>query len=304
MEFWGVEVKSGESLKVDPGDDKIVHLSMACLGEVNVREPVSLYVKFDNQKLAIGTLSSHQFPQISYDLIFEKEFELSHNWKNGSVFFTGYKAESQLESDNDEDSDDFDGEDFPLSAANGRPEFELKNGVKPDANEAKQKEKIADPRKNEKANEKDANDDDEEEDSSRSESDEDSSEDEPMANGEQESSEDEDDSDNDEESDDEETPKKAEVSNKRVLDSSKKTPVPVKKAKFVTPQKTDGKNGGHVATPHPSKQAGKATANNREPVKLQTPKSVGDYSCKPCNRSFKTEDALNSHNRAKHTAAK
>lgn len=45
-----------------------------------------------------------------------------------------------------------------------------------------------------------------------------------------------------------------------------------------------GKNGGHVATPHPSKQAGKAAASDSQPMKQQTPKSAGDYSCKPCNR--------------------
>ncbi|CAJ1888360.1 unnamed protein product [Sphenostylis stenocarpa] len=61
---------------------------------------------------------------------------------------------------------------------------------------------------------------------------------------------------------------------------------------------TDSKNVVHVGTPHPSKQAGKATANTKQ----QTPKSGGDYSCKPCSRSFKTEDALNSHNKAKHSA--
>ncbi|XLR27294.1 hypothetical protein HN51_040548 [Arachis hypogaea] len=100
MEFWGVEVKSGESLEVDPGYGKMIHLSMACLGEVkkDKGEPVTVYVKFGDQRLVIGTLTSENFPQISYDLIFEKEFELSHNWKNGSVFFTGYKAEPPLES--------------------------------------------------------------------------------------------------------------------------------------------------------------------------------------------------------------
>ncbi|MCI07148.1 histone deacetylase HDT1, partial [Trifolium medium] len=93
------EVKSGESLKVEPEDDKIIHLSAACLGEVNKDkggEPVSLYVKIDNQKLQLGTLSSEKIPQISFDLVFEKEFELSHNWKYGSIFFTGFKMESQL----------------------------------------------------------------------------------------------------------------------------------------------------------------------------------------------------------------
>lgn len=61
-------------------------------------ESVALNVKFGNQKLVLGTLSTAKFPQISYDLIFEKEFELSHSWKNGSVFFTGFKAQSQSES--------------------------------------------------------------------------------------------------------------------------------------------------------------------------------------------------------------
>ncbi|RZB48671.1 Histone deacetylase HDT1, partial [Glycine soja] len=290
--FLGVEVKNGESLKVDPGDDKIIHLSNACMGDVTKDiggGPVALYVKFGNQKFVLGTLSSDKFPQISYDLVFEKEFELSHNWKYGSVFFTGFKAQPQSDTDDDEDSDDID-EDIPVSAVNGKPEV----GVKPDANEAKQK-KIADPRK------RDANG--EDDDSSESDSDDDSSEDKPTANGDIESSEGDDDSDDDEEEEgddesDEETAKKIEASNKRGIESSKKTPVPVKKTKFVTPQKTDSKNVVHAATPHPSKQAGKATANN----KLQSPKSGGDYSCKPCNRLFKTEDALSSHNKAKHSA--
>lgn len=51
-------------------------------------------VKFGDEKLGIGILSSEKFPQISFNLVFEKEFELSHNWKNGSVVFTGYRARS------------------------------------------------------------------------------------------------------------------------------------------------------------------------------------------------------------------
>ncbi|KAK2418359.1 histone deacetylase HDT1 [Trifolium repens] len=302
MEFWGVEVKSGESLKVEPEDDRIIHLSLACLGDVTKDkrgEPVSLYVKIDDHKLQLGTLSSEKIPQISYDLVFEKEFELSHNWKYGSVFFTGFKMES-VASDDDEDSDDFIEEDNPVNAANGKPEFEVKNGAKPGVNEAQQN-RTSDPKKNQKDVENDVSADDEE-DSSDSGSDEDSSEDEPMVNGQIESSEDDDDSDSDDEdSDDEETPKKTEGSNKRVAESSKKTPVPVKKAKFDTPEKTGSKNGVHVDTPYP-KQAGKSGASNKQPVKQQTPQSTGDYSCKPCKKTFKTEDALGSHNKAKHSA--
>ncbi|KHN25829.1 Histone deacetylase HDT1 [Glycine soja] len=89
----------------------------------------------------------------------------------------------------------------------------------------------------------------EDEDSSESESDDDSSED--QEEGDDES--------------DEETPKKVrkdykiEASNNTGIDSSKKTLVSVKKTKFVTPQKTNSKNVGYVATPHPSKQTGKPT---------------------------------------------
>lgn len=55
-------------------------------------ERIFISVKFDNQKLVLGTLSLAKIPQLSFDLVFEKEFELSHNWKNGSVYFTGYRS--------------------------------------------------------------------------------------------------------------------------------------------------------------------------------------------------------------------
>lgn len=41
-----------------------------------------------------------------------------------------------------------------------------------------------------------------------------------------------------------------------------------------------GKKGGHTATPHPAKQAGKAPVS----VKQQTPKSDAKISCKSCNK--------------------
>uniref|UniRef100_A0A6N2K6Q3 Nucleoplasmin-like domain-containing protein n=1 Tax=Salix viminalis TaxID=40686 RepID=A0A6N2K6Q3_SALVM len=95
MEFWGVEVKSGEPLRVESGDGFILHLSQACLGEAKKdkgNESVCIYVNFDDQKLVLGTLSHDKIPQIPFDLVFEKDFELSHNLKNGSVYFSGYKS--------------------------------------------------------------------------------------------------------------------------------------------------------------------------------------------------------------------
>ncbi|GMY15886.1 histone deacetylase HDT1-like [Fagus crenata] len=91
------------------------------------------------------------------------------------------------------------------------------------------------------------------------------------------------------ESDDEpeETPKKAESGKKRPSESATKTPVPTKKAKAATPQKTDGKKGVHTATPHPSKKAGKTPANSGEQSKPQTPKSAGgSFPCKSCSKSW------------------
>ncbi|CAI0398178.1 unnamed protein product [Linum tenue] len=102
MEFWGVEVKAGKPLKVTPEDDVILHLSHAALGEAKKTkesEFVPLFIKVGEKKLVLGTLSPETIPQLAFDLVLEQEFELSHNWKNGSIFFTGYK--SVLPDDND-----------------------------------------------------------------------------------------------------------------------------------------------------------------------------------------------------------
>ncbi|XP_015898687.1 histone deacetylase HDT1 isoform X1 [Ziziphus jujuba] len=282
MEFWGVEVKAGEPLVVEPEDDMVLHLSQACLAEVNKdkgTEPVHLYAKIGDQKLVIGILSHDKFPQISVDLIFDAEFELSHNWKNGSVHFTGYKALIPSESDDDSDSED----DQPLIPA-----------------PAKQEIKIVETNKDVKSDQMlDGGDSDEE----NSSSDDEESDDEQQAKiKNDEESEDEDESDSEEE--DEETPEKATNGKKRAAESSKKTPVAEKKARLVTPEKsgikTDGqKGGGHTATPYPSKQAGKKAANS-DRGKQQTSKSGGTFHCKPCNRSFNSEIALQSHTKAKH----
>ncbi|KAF2300734.1 hypothetical protein GH714_015419 [Hevea brasiliensis] len=93
--------------------------------------------------------------------------------------------------------------------------------------------------------------------------------------------------------------KPAEKGKKRPNESATKTPVPSKKIKSATPQKTDGKKGGHTATPHPAKGAGKAAANGSS-AKAQTSKSGGQFACKSCERSFGSDAALQSHSKAKH----
>lgn len=64
----------------------------ASLGELKGKENAVIYVKIDDQKLVLGTLSSEKCPQIPFDLVFEKEFELSHTSKNTCIYFVGYKA--------------------------------------------------------------------------------------------------------------------------------------------------------------------------------------------------------------------
>ncbi|XP_059667495.1 histone deacetylase HDT1 [Cornus florida] len=291
MEFWGVEVKSGNPVSVVPGDGKVLHLSQACLGEVNNKgnEYVCLFLNIDGQKHVIGTLNSEKLPQQVFDLVFEKEFELSHNWKNGSVYFIGYKAENPFDNSDEEDGSDSDDDILPVAVDNGKAVSNAKE-EKPAAAEkvntmSKQKVKIVEPNKDEKPKE----DDDSSDESDESET------------GETDSDEDSEDDESDDESD-EETPKKVEIGKKRAAESASKTPGTDKKAKLVTPQKTDGKkSGGHVATPHPSKQAGKTPANQ---PKQQTPKSAGSHPCKTCNKSFNSDQALQSHTKAKHSAAK
>ena len=53
---------------------------------------ICLYVTIGGKKLVLGTLSSENVPQLSFDLVFERDFQLSHSGKNGSVHFIGYKV--------------------------------------------------------------------------------------------------------------------------------------------------------------------------------------------------------------------
>ncbi|KAE8688713.1 Histone deacetylase HDT1 [Hibiscus syriacus] len=259
MEFWGIEVKAGQPIKSDPGADYVIHLSQASLGEAkNKAESVPLYVNADGKKLVLGTLSHQNCPQLSFDLVFDQEFELSHNWKNGNI-------------SSEESSDE---EEIPLVAAeNGKSKTDAKTDVKTAKTDARKPEavkqavKIAEPsKKTAEPSKKTEDDDDSEDESDSDDSDDSEDEDEPDEMSMDESSDEE----------DEETPKKVESSKNRPVETA--TPASKKAKSAVSPQKSaaDGKKGGHTATPHPGKQAGKNSA--------KTPKSGG----------------LGSHKKAKH----
>jgi len=307
MEFWGLEIKPGQSVKVSPEDDHFMHLSQGALGEAKKDDKATMFVKVDDQKLSIGTLSTDKFPQVQFDLVFEKEFELSHTSKSSSVFFSGYKifqpAGGDEMFDSEEESEDEEEEEkiVPATKENGKTEAKDKEPRKVKIGSADAKPKadaklLGKSKKGEDSDGDDESDDESDDDSGGALI--------PIDGDDSESSEGDDSSEDDDESDDdeeEETPKKPETGKKRAAESVSKTPTSGKKAKVATPsgQKSGDKKGAvHVATPHPAKKAGKTPATNEK-----SPKSGGSVACKSCPKTFNSENALQAHSNAKHKAA-
>jgi len=88
----GEELKPGSKVSYNAGQGYVIHLSQAALGETKKgSENVVVYVEVDDKKSVIGTLCVEKHPQIMCDLIFEKDFELSHSSKTTSVFLCGYR---------------------------------------------------------------------------------------------------------------------------------------------------------------------------------------------------------------------
>ncbi|EPS60005.1 deacetylase-like protein, partial [Genlisea aurea] len=110
----GVEVTPGTSLKVKPEIGTLIHISHIALSEVKdlkKAQYVPLRLKIDDKDYIIGSLSAEDRTQIMVDLVFEKEFELSHDLKDGSIYFIGYKAEDPISDDDEFSSEDFSDED-------------------------------------------------------------------------------------------------------------------------------------------------------------------------------------------------
>ncbi|KAL9225617.1 hypothetical protein vseg_001519 [Gypsophila vaccaria] len=276
MEFWGVEVKGKEPCKVSLDQGSIIHLSQATLGEVKKdKETVLLHVKVGDKKLVLGMLSQ-ETPHLSFDLVFDEEFEISHSWKNGSVHLLGYQSDvldDEMDLEASDDDDEEEEEEVPVAKENGQaPAPAVKAlAAKPKAeNKAKPEEKD------------DSDEDEDDEDFA----DEDDTDEEGMS-----------DSDDEEESEDEKPAPVADSGKKRP-NADAKTPPQSKKAKIATPQKTDGKKGVvHPSTPHPSKKGGKTPASDK------SPKSGGsEVACGSCKKTFKTDSALQSHSKDKHGA--
>ncbi|KAM0931207.1 hypothetical protein ACQ4PT_000308 [Festuca glaucescens] len=299
MEFWGVEVKPGQSLSCDVGKEFIIHLSQAALGETEKESGNTVVsAKVGDNKVVIGTLSAENQPQIQFDLVFEKEFELSHSSETASVFVCGYKVAilcvldllvAFFTSDSSKDKGE-------VNAVNNQV-------INPTADEDDSDSSSLDDLSS-------SSDDDLTEDESSTEGD--SSEEDDTSTEEDDSSSEEIYTSSEEiatsselDSSDEEgknTPVKPEDGKKRVAETALKTPASDKKAKVATPScqtAGDDKNVPYVATP--TKQASKASGNSNGKPKAKSPKSVGTHACKSCSRTFGSDFALQSHEKAKHT---
>ncbi|KAM0923041.1 hypothetical protein ACQ4PT_005805 [Festuca glaucescens] len=303
--FWGVEVKPGQTVSCDPEKGCILRVSQAALGETKKgTHNIVVSAEIDDQKVILGTLSVENCPQFLCDLIFHKEFELSHSSKTASVFVCGYRAVMP------------DQPEYPLilcyldllvaffTYGSSKDEGEVKTVnnqvINPIADNLDSDEDDSD---SSSLDDLTSSGDDLTEDESSSEDD--SSEEDDSSSEEIDTSSEEIASSSEEDSSDEEgknTPVKPEDGKKRVAEIALKTLASDKKAKIATPsgQTTTGdKEVPHVATPHPSKQASKTSGNSKS--KAKSPKSVGTHACKSCSKTFGSDSALQSHEKAKHT---
>ncbi|KAL6581907.1 hypothetical protein OROMI_005921 [Orobanche minor] len=116
MKFWGVEVEAGVKFTVTPAMGKLIHITEAAMGEVKdvkSAKKVCLRMNINDQSFVIGYLAARERPQVRLNLFLEKEFELSHGLKKGSIYFLGYSVEpsgDEPEEGGEDSSDDGDSE--------------------------------------------------------------------------------------------------------------------------------------------------------------------------------------------------
>ncbi|RYR23384.1 hypothetical protein HN51_033833 [Arachis hypogaea] len=246
MEFWGVEVKPGDCVKIEELEvaNDYIHISQVALGEASKneksKEPVVVYLKVGVQKLVLGTLNREEIPQIPLDLVLDQEAELSHTCKSA-------KSDEEEAALNLKDNGKVETKSEKVKIA--EPKKDVSGAPSKKVN-------VAVPKKDEEDEDSDDDDDDVD----------DESDDEDESGSEMDADSDEDGSD-----EDEETPvKKVDQGKKRPNVSATKTPVPAaKKAKNVTPEKSGGKKIAHAPTPHPVKKGG----NPNSAGKFQSPKT-------------------------------
>ncbi|XP_051227695.1 histone deacetylase HDT2 isoform X2 [Lolium perenne] len=291
LRFWGVVVKPGETFKCDPGE-LYYHLSQIALEDGKAKENVEVFVKTDDKRIMLCTLSVDNDPHFVTGLVFKKKFELLHSSMNSNICFTGYKFEivdrynTYTKGDNESDQE------VPLlipldSNTDGYKNNEATHGsnkltaprpvdAPPSIPKATVEEPISPPKP--KGDDKDKTD-----------------------------------AHNPSDSDDIETfedvdyPQKKTKGLTRPVETPLKTPQG-KKAKIETPSYV------HVATPYPLKQASKTSGYvhvatpypakhaRKEPESKDKFKQFTPHVCGSCSRTFGSPRGLKDHSKAKHGA--
>lgn len=94
VKFWSVDVGPKEALKVSLHDEFLHITKAAAMGDVKsgkLLEGFPVYLKSYEEKKVIGTLSSQCAPEAIPLIIFPYDtIELSHDWEDGSVRFSGH----------------------------------------------------------------------------------------------------------------------------------------------------------------------------------------------------------------------
>ncbi|KAH9563303.1 hypothetical protein CY35_05G119200 [Sphagnum magellanicum] len=125
MEFWGIEIPAGKPVTCVPGEGMYLHVSQAALGEGKGKSEGSnkavLSVEVDATKVVLGTLYQGKCDQISLDLVFDRDFVVSHTGSSVSLYLCGYRTEApQDEFDSEEgmtDEDEDEDEEEPVQPA-------------------------------------------------------------------------------------------------------------------------------------------------------------------------------------------
>ncbi|XP_024368928.1 histone deacetylase HDT1 isoform X3 [Physcomitrium patens] len=320
MDFWGVEVPAGKPISCSPGEGMYLHVSQVALGESKVKggkgnDRVVLKVQVDDSEVVLGTLSEGKCDQMQLDLVFDREFKVSHNSSSSSVYICGYRTEGPEEHGSEDEDEDEDEEDGALAVATIPVESNGSKIIKEVTDKAATDvAKVVEKAMQDKSLKKQVvpdGDSDEEDDEEDSDDDMDEDEDD-------EGDEDEDDSDDSDESEEEELAIETAKAGKKRAAAEVATKDVEKKSKMdVTPKSAPGSRGkkgdkGGQVTPV-TKEAPKTPTDKG--VKLAkalkgtptapppTPvseKKAGPHQCTGCDRTFTTESAMSQHIAAKH----
>ncbi|KAM0923038.1 hypothetical protein ACQ4PT_005804 [Festuca glaucescens] len=289
LRFWGVVVKPGETVKCDPGELHY-HLSQIALEDGKAKENVEVFVKTDDKRIMLCTLSVDNDPHFVTGLVFKKN--LNMHLCSLTVLLSVITYNTSTKGDDESDQE------VPLlipldSNSDGYKNNEATHGANKlnvprsvDAPSSIPKATVEEPTSPGKPKG-----DDEDKIDAQNPSD--------SADGES--------------SEDVDYPRKKTKGEKRPVETPLKTPQ-VKKAKIETP--TTGTKTGyvHVATPYPAKQASKTSGyvhvatpypakharkalESKDKSKQSTP-----HVCGSCSRTFSSPKGLKDHSKVKHGA--